>query len=76
MMHLLGGNEDGKITSSDGIWDLLLLWNDVNADGISTAAEIRPLNQSVLQVLSTRARASKRTDAGRKRVSVLGLGAE
>ena len=59
----LGGNEDGEITRSDRIWDRLLLWNDVNADGMSTATELRPLNQSVLQVLSTTAKASRRTDA-------------
>lgn len=36
----LGGDDDGLITSSDAIWNELRVWNDRNADGISTRAEM------------------------------------
>ncbi|MEM9624193.1 MAG: hypothetical protein AAF993_21315, partial [Pseudomonadota bacterium] len=41
----LGGNEDNSITSADQIWDRLLLWNDQNADGISTENEVTLLKR-------------------------------
>ena len=38
---LLGGNDDGLISSQDAIWPELSMWLDSNADGISTANEMR-----------------------------------
>lgn len=38
---MLGGNDDGLITSEDSIWIDLSMWLDSNADGISTADEMR-----------------------------------
>jgi hypothetical protein len=37
----LGGNDDGLITAADAVWSELVLWNDTNADGVSTGAEIQ-----------------------------------
>jgi hypothetical protein len=36
----LGGNNDGVITSADGIWPKLRVWSDHDADGRSTSAEM------------------------------------
>ena len=44
---VLGGNRDGLITTSDAVWDQLLLWRDGNADGVSTSDEIVPLGDAV-----------------------------
>ena len=38
---LLGGNDDGVISRADAIWPELMLWIDVNADGIATSEEMR-----------------------------------
>lgn len=38
---LLGGNDDGMISREDAIWPELSLWLDSNADGVSTANEMR-----------------------------------
>ncbi|MEM9574256.1 MAG: hypothetical protein AAF870_03385, partial [Pseudomonadota bacterium] len=40
----LGGNNDKRITNKDQIWERLLLWNDLNADGISTENEVTRLS--------------------------------
>lgn len=37
-----GGNGDGAIDESDGVWNELRLWIDVNHDGVSQPAEISP----------------------------------
>src|SRR3954470_13842389 len=39
----LGGNDDGLISNADAIWPQLRIWVDANADGVSTASEIRTL---------------------------------
>ena len=39
----LGGNDDGLITEADAIWPQLRIWVDANADGVSTADEMRTL---------------------------------
>ncbi|MGH8186864.1 MAG: hypothetical protein ACREUC_09900 [Steroidobacteraceae bacterium] len=38
---LLGGNDDGMISREDAIWPELSMWLDSNADGVSTADEMR-----------------------------------
>ena len=38
---LLGGNDDGMISREDAIWPELSMWLDSNADGVSTANEMR-----------------------------------
>ena len=35
-----GGNTDGVISGKDRIWGSLLLWNDVNSDGITQEGEL------------------------------------
>ena len=37
---LLGGNNDGRITAQDGIWEYLYLWFDRNANGRSEPKEM------------------------------------
>lgn len=37
-------NGDGKIDANDGIWNQLLLWQDINGDGVSTADEMFTLD--------------------------------
>lgn len=38
-----GGNSDGVITSSDAVFSSLRLWQDVNHNGLSEAAELKNL---------------------------------
>jgi trimeric autotransporter adhesin len=38
---LLGGNDDGVISSADAVWPELRLWLDANADGVATRSEMR-----------------------------------
>ncbi|HKS57442.1 MAG TPA: hypothetical protein VJS12_19250 [Steroidobacteraceae bacterium] len=38
---LLGGNDDGVISSADAVWQELSVWMDTNADGIATRSEMR-----------------------------------
>ena len=40
----LGGNQDGKITKKDAIFNRLLLWVDSNADGVSHRSEVFPIS--------------------------------
>lgn len=37
----LGGNDDGLITAADAVWSDLLIWNDSDANAISTPTEIQ-----------------------------------
>lgn len=39
-------NHDGVIDENDPIWSSLVLWTDLNHDGISQASELLPVNQS------------------------------
>ena len=45
-------NHDGIIDVNDPIWSSLLLWTDLNHDGISQGWEIVPLNQSSVMAIS------------------------
>lgn len=49
----LGGNDDGLITADDAIWPQLRIWLDLNADGVSTYAELRTLRSFGITALET-----------------------
>lgn len=57
-----GGNFDGVIDQRDAVWQKLLLWNDLNADGISTPDELTPLHQSDITELQLNAKENARLD--------------
>lgn len=42
-----GGNEDGLISAEDAMFQLLLVWTDVNHNGVSEFAELAPLGSVV-----------------------------
>lgn len=46
-----GGNEDGKISSADSVWNHLRLWVDANHDGVSQGGEIWPIMRSHVEEL-------------------------
>lgn len=57
-----GGNGDGQITQSDGVFSTLLLWVDHNHDGVSQRRELRRLAEHGVAGLSLDYRESRRTD--------------
>ncbi len=59
----LGGNDDGFITASDAIWPQLRVWLDLNADGVSTAPEMRTLQSLGITALQTIPKIRKYIDA-------------
>jgi hypothetical protein len=59
----LGGNDDGFITAADAIWPQLRIWLDTNADGISTADEMRTLRSYGISALETIPKIRKHVDA-------------
>ena len=59
----LGGNDDGLITEADAIWPQLRIWLDANADGVSTADEMRTLKSFGLTALETIPKLRKYIDA-------------
>lgn len=40
-----GGNEDGRISNKDDVWESLGLWIDKNANGVSDSGELYTLNE-------------------------------
>lgn len=58
-----GGNDDGKITSSDAIFAALRLWQDTNHNGLSEASEIHTLSSLQVMALDLEYKTSKRVDA-------------
>jgi len=60
---LLGGNDDGRISSDDDVWQRLLLWLDANADGISSLDEMTPIDETALSQIGIIPRESRRRDA-------------
>jgi hypothetical protein len=44
-------NADGRIDSSDPIWEHLLLWHDANRDGYSQADELIPIKETAVKAL-------------------------
>jgi hypothetical protein len=57
-----GGNSDGAITSADAIFSSLRLWQDVNHNGISEAAELKNLSSLGLLTLELDYKTSQKTD--------------
>lgn len=59
----LGGNDDGLITEADAIWPQLRIWVDLDADGVSTTAEIHTLRSHGITALETIPKVHKYFDA-------------
>jgi hypothetical protein len=57
-----GGNEDGIINIHDSIFTSLLLWQDLNHNGISELSELFNLASLGLRAISLDYRSSRRTD--------------
>lgn len=57
-----GGNDDGRINISDGIFPFLRLWQDSNHNGISEPGELRTLQQVGIHAIDLDYRESRRTD--------------
>lgn len=57
-----GGNNDGVITSSDAIFSSLRLWQDVNHNGLSEAAELKNLLEVGVARLELDYKESRRKD--------------
>ena len=70
----LGGNDDGLITEADAIWPQLRIWVDLDADGVSTCAEMRTLRSYGITALETIPKIRKYFDAAGNRHPLLGLG--
>jgi len=49
----LGGNDDGFITNADSVWNELVLWLDMDADGQSTPSEMISLSEIGLSRFQT-----------------------
>ena len=58
-----GGNLDGLIGSGDAIYESLLLWQDVNHNGISEAEELHGLSTLGVEAIELDYRESSRRDA-------------
>ena len=57
-----GGNNDGKISSSDAIFSSLQLWRDANHNGISEPAELHTLLSLGVALIDLDYRVSRRQD--------------
>ena len=59
----LDANRDGTIDVLDPLWDHLLLWFDVDHDGVSTEPELVPITTSEVRAINTAYQRSRRIDA-------------
>jgi hypothetical protein len=57
-----GGNADGVIDNRDAVFAKLLLWRDINHNGISEPDELRPLSASGVEAMSLDYKESRRRD--------------
>lgn len=57
-----GGNRDGLITESDGVFSMLRLWQDINHNGISESAELHKLSEMNIESFDLDYAVSRRTD--------------
>ncbi len=57
-----GGNGDGRINRQDSIFASLRLWQDANHNGVSEAAELRPLLDLDVKAIDVDYRPSRRAD--------------
>lgn len=57
-----GGNVDGMITAADSIFALLRLWQDVNHNGVSEAAELKTLDTFGLTAIELDFKISRKVD--------------
>lgn len=57
-----GGNNDGVITAADAIFGRLMLWQDLNHNGISEPNELRSLAYHGIASIDLDYRRSRRTD--------------
>ena len=56
------GNGDGRVDSSDALYNQLMLWRDVNGDGVSQSDELSDLRSAGVEALGTQSRHESSTD--------------
>jgi hypothetical protein len=49
----LDSNRDNRIDADDEVWPLLILWRDLNHNGISEPSELAPVATSALRAIGT-----------------------
>jgi hypothetical protein len=57
-----GGNGDGVIDKNDAVFSQLILWQDVNHNGVSEATELHTLKDLALKSIDLDHKISKKTD--------------
>ena len=57
-----GGNGDGVIDARDKIWTQLMVWTDINHDGVSQPGELKHLDDVGIHSISLKYKTSKRVD--------------
>jgi hypothetical protein len=57
-----GGNQDGVITETDAAFSSLLMWTDLNHDGISQPEELQTLPEAGIVRMDLDYKSSRRTD--------------